>query len=105
MSLKLLKTIRSHAGHARFLAECDGHDSERWEDCCFGYLPRCLAADIPSPYAYSASWPLYRWNGKRVLVRETSHRCYQVFEVPATVKTFATDDAATEYHIRMTRAA
>ena len=70
--LKRIKRIRSHAGHARFLAEC--------AEEAMGWIPR--QEDIPSPYAYSPEWPVEDWNGKPVVIRETSHRCYDVFLVP-----------------------
>ena len=65
---KRIKRIRSHTGHAQFLSEC--------EDA--GTMPR--RNDIPSPYAYSPEWPVYLWRGRRVLIRETSHKCFDVFE-------------------------
>jgi hypothetical protein len=99
---KLLKTIRSHVGHARWIAECDWTDDGE-DMVSLGFIARCQRANIPSPYAYSPSTELHRWNGKKVFLSETSHRCYQVFEVPANVKTFKTDEEATEYNIRMTR--
>lgn len=75
---KPLKTIRSHVGHARFLAECDQDD--QGEIVVVREVPR--QEDIPSPYAYSPEWQVYRWKGREVIVRETSHRCYMVFAAP-----------------------
>lgn len=70
--LKRIKRITSHAGHARFLAECDDEPA--------GAIPR--QADIPSPYAHSPDWLVLRWGDRLVTVRETAHRRFDVFEVP-----------------------
>jgi hypothetical protein len=72
-TLTRVRRIRSHTGHARFIAECDEHE--------VGEIER--REDIPSPYAYSPKWPVYRhpkWGN--VVIRETSHRCFDVFQVP-----------------------
>ena len=66
-----LKTIRSHSGFARFLAETTDD----------GEIERSSVARIPSPYHFSPTWVVYAWNGKRVIVAETSHKVYQVFNV------------------------
>jgi hypothetical protein len=79
VTVQRIKVITSHAGHARFLAECDGADGAD----IIGYIPR--RTDIPSPYAYSATWAVYRWNGRNVIVRETSHKRYEVFAVTGPV--------------------
>ena len=70
--LKRIKRIRSHTGHARFLAEC-AEEPMGWIPC---------QPDIPSPYAYSQEWTVWEWQGRAVMIRETSHRCFDVFEVP-----------------------
>lgn len=71
--LKRLKRIRSHTGHAHFIAECDAD--------AVGKIPRQV--DIPSPYAYSPDWHVWFHEilGSVVII-ETSHRCFDVFEVP-----------------------
>jgi hypothetical protein len=66
-----LKVITSHVGHDRFLAECDAH---------LGEIP--YVKSIRSPYAYSFRWPVYAWRGTPVIIRETSHKRYEVFAVP-----------------------
>jgi len=71
MTFKKLKTITSHAGHARFLAECEETD--------LGHIRR--QDTIPSPYAYSPVWPVLSWQKRAVIIREVSHRRYVVFEV------------------------
>src|SRR5208337_1983014 len=91
--MKLLKTMRSYAAHARWLAEID--ESEPME-----YLARVQVEDIPSPYSYSPSNMILKWNGKSVVCFETSHKVYQVFEVPANMLRFDTDEKATDWHIR-----
>lgn len=78
-TVKRIKVITSHAGHARFLAECDEETPGRGDLVILGYIPR--RTDIPSPYAYSPMWTVYRWNGRPVIVRETSHKRYEVFAV------------------------
>src|SRR3990167_2870792 len=91
-SLKRVKKITSYAGHSRFLAEC--------ADEPVGYLARVQVEDIPSPYAYSPSKQILQWGDKKVVIFETSHRTYEVFEVPAQLLRFKTDDEATDWHIR-----
>lgn len=66
-----IKRIRSHTGHARYLAQCTDA----------GSIPRPIG--IPSPYAYSPDCLTYRnTRGQRVIICETSHRCYDVFLLP-----------------------
>ena len=73
MPYKKIKTINSHAGLARFLAEC--------EEDIIGYIER--PRDIPSPYAYSPTVPVWKHqSGKLVFTRETRHKHYEVYEVP-----------------------
>lgn len=94
--LNRIAKIRSHAGIARFYAECDEGDP-------IAYLARVQVEEIRSPYAYSPSKPIYRHAGRKVVVFETSHKVYEVYEVPANMLTFATDDAATEWNTRFSR--
>lgn len=68
-----VKRITGQSAYARFLAETTD----------FGHVAR--VPEIPSPYAYSPEWMVYDWAGRRVIVRETLHRRFDVFEVPATV--------------------
>jgi hypothetical protein len=69
-----------------------------------GYLAECQLEGILSPYSYSASRMLFRdLHDRKVIVRETSHRCYQVFEVSPQMLTFESDEAATEWHIRFSK--
>jgi hypothetical protein len=86
--MKKLKTITSHSGLARWLAEV----SEP-----VAYAPRCVTQEIQSPYRYSPSVNVHVWNGKRVVWFEVAHKRYQVFEAPSL--TFSSDKDATDYHI------
>ena len=73
MTLAELKTIRSHVGFGRFLAECAQEP--------LGEIPR--QPEIPSPYAYSPTWEVWDWKGRPVVIVETAHKTYRIFEVPA----------------------
>lgn len=75
MSIKRIKVITSHAGHARFLAECDDPNGDGY--IYTGEVPRMVA----TPYASGPTHATARWNGREVFVAETSHRRYEVFEV------------------------
>lgn len=99
--LKRIKQINSHVGHARFLAECDLDDDGDF--IVAGYLARVQVEEIPSPYAYSPSKEIWMHNGRKVILFETRHRHYEVFEVPANMLTFKTDEAATDWHIRFSK--
>lgn len=72
--MKALKTIRSYAGHARFLAETEGTT-----------LEAPSVAFPKQPYRYSPTVDVMLWNGRQVVCLETSHRVYQVFAIPADV--------------------
>lgn len=71
--LNRIKRIRSHVGHAQFLAECSPDH--------IGRIDR--QKDIPSPYVSSPDHLVFSWQGKPVIIVETSHRCFDVFAVPA----------------------
>lgn len=91
-SVKKIKTIRSHSGLAQWLAETSEEP--------IGYLARVQVEEIPSPYAYSPSKPIYDWNGKAVIWFETKHRYYEIFEVLPQMLRFKTDDEATDWHLK-----
>lgn len=84
---KALHTIRSHSGLARFMAglENDGK--------IVGYIAR--QAMIPSPYAYSPVHNVYECGGRNVIIVETKHRNYEVFEVLAGEKIAKTEEELT----------
>lgn len=73
MQITRLRTIPSHTGHGRFLAECS------WDP--IAEIER--QSDIPSPYAYAPTHSVYDWHGRAVFIVETKHRHYVVFEVTA----------------------
>lgn len=83
-TFKVLKSINSYTGYGRIISEFDEEP--------VGYIPR--VQDIPSPYAYSPTDIVYKWNGKNVISRETKHKYYQVFEVPHDVKIYKKEDEA-----------
>lgn len=85
---KVLRTERSHTGHAGMIATVSDEPA--------GYIRRADVASVPSPYAYSPVKPVFRRapDGKVVFIAETTHRCYKMFEVPSTVKVYATEDEA-----------
>lgn len=95
--MKRLKTITSYSGLARWLAET--------ADETVAWIARVQVEEIPSPYAYSPTKAILDWNGKQVIYFETSHKRYEVFEVPANLLRFKTDAEATDWHIRYSKAA
>lgn len=92
-ALTRIKRITSHSGHARFLAET--------ADEPVGYIPR---QDIPSPYHSSPTHLVHDWNERRVVVVETSHRRFDVFEVPAGMTVYKDEEPAIEITIAAIRA-
>lgn len=90
--LKRLKVLTSYAAHARHCAE----ESSRQ----VGYIPH--QSDIPSPYAYSPSRPVYKWRGKYTVTYETRHRRFEVFEVPENM-VLKTDKEATDIYLASRR--
>jgi hypothetical protein len=79
--LKRIKRVRGYAAHSRYLAELAETPS--------GYIP--MQHDIKTPFAYSPSWTVWRHcpTGRLVIVCETAHRQYDVFEVPRPMLTTA----------------
>lgn len=69
--LNRVKVITSHVGLARFLSEVSEEP--------IGEIPR--REDIPSPYSYSPSWPVWQWGERRIIWSETRHKRYEVFDV------------------------
>lgn len=95
MPLTRIKTITSHRGYAAFLAECS-EEPVAW-------LARVQVEEIPSPYAYSPTVAILERNGQRVCTFETAHRRYEAYTVPAEMLTFATEEAAADWHMRYKR--
>ena len=95
--MKRIKRIHSHTGHAQFLFECAGDEDGATP---IGYLPR--QDDIPSPYAYSPTHIVYDHAGPVIIV-ETAHKVYDVFEVcPDLV--FGTDEMAEHFYLETRKA-
>lgn len=94
---QLVKTIRSHSGHARYLAELSEEP--------IGWLATCQIEGIPAPYAYSPTVPIWanEEDGRKVIVKETSHRCYQVFALSPQLLRFNDEKKAEDWHIRFSR--
>lgn len=69
---KRILRIKSHAGHARYLATLEDTDRE------IARIP-----EIPSPYAYSPTHVLYQDQlGRDVFIVQTAHKQYDVFLAP-----------------------
>jgi hypothetical protein len=92
MTMQRIKTIRSYNGLATWLAGVSDRPTV--------YLARVQCEEIPSPYAYSPSVRVLNWLGRSVVYFETSHRRFEVFEVPANLLRFKSDQEATDWHIR-----
>jgi hypothetical protein len=82
-----LKTIPSHSGKARWLAEVDP-DPDAKPDGNWIEFPSNL---IPSPYYYSKYRMTYNWNGQEVICVETSHKRFEIIKVPDNVKRYDHD--------------
>jgi len=75
-----IKRITSHVGVSRFYAECDG--GADGVDI-IGSIPR--QRQIPSPYRFSPTHPVYSHRGRPVIVVETAHKVYDVFRVAGPI--------------------
>jgi hypothetical protein len=95
--MKRIKTIVSYRGLSRWLSEVS--------DTPVAWLARVQVEEIPSPYAYSPSVCVLDWNGRKVIYFETRHKHYEVFEVPAELLRFKSDQEATDWHVRFSRKA
>lgn len=86
--LKRIKRITSHVGWGRYLTDELENEGEP-----IGQIDRITY--VPSPYAYSPTWRVYRTikGGKNVIVVETAHKRYDVFELPPgmTIKPVSED--------------
>ena len=91
-SFRRVKVLSGYAAHARFLAELD--------DELIGYVPH----QIPSPHRYNPVHAVNRWRGrgKHVIVVETAHRRYEVYQVIAG-PVLTTDEDATRIYIASQR--
>ena len=86
---KPLKTVRSHVGYGQWLDECPA----------VGFIPR--QTDLPSPYASGPVDAVFEWKGHKVFFRETAHKVYRMFEVPAHETITNSDDAADLFIARL----
>ena len=77
MRLTRIKVLTGYTAHARFLAECSEEP--------IGYV--ATESLIPSPYAYSPTRSVWNWSGTPIVIYETRHRRYEVFEVDGPVTT------------------
>jgi hypothetical protein len=74
-AIKRVKRVVGYAAHARINYEL--RDA--------GYIRRM---PIREPYAYSPTHRVYEYKGKHVIVCETSHRTYDLFQVPTGITIF-----------------
>ena len=79
-SFTVVKTVTGHTGMARFLAECEETG-----------LFIANVGDVPSPYSYAPRWPVLKWRGKNVFVREIYHGKHKVISIPAGIELLTTD--------------
>jgi hypothetical protein len=73
--MKRIKTITSYAGHARFLAECGS--KTMW--MASKHMP------VKTPFYSGPTVSVIEWNGMLVKVAETSHKRYEVWQVPSNL--------------------
>ena len=67
--MKQLRIVRSHKGIAKIMAEFDANP--------IGEINRI----ITTPYASGPTHKIWNWKGRSVIVAETDHKVYRVFEV------------------------
>ena len=94
--MKRIKTITSHVGVFRWLLSETSGDPIAWQ-------ARCQANGIPSPYAFGPTKAVYDWNGRAVVYFEVRHKRFEIYEVPASMMRFATDEEAADYEISQLR--
>ena len=84
MSNKLVRVrvLNGYTAHARFLAECDDDAPLRW-------IPRQLVAT----YSSGPTHGVCAWGARPVIIVETKHRRYEVYEI-VDGPIFATEDEA-----------
>jgi hypothetical protein len=98
--MKRIKTLRSHTAHARWIAECDWGTDDDMKIA--GYLPSHLMPMRPR-YHSAPCFAAFVWRGQPHLTIETSHRCYEVWQIDADALC-ATDEEATDKYITQRRA-
>lgn len=82
---KRIRVLNGYAAHARFCGECESDFA--------GHIP----AFTQGAYSYSPSMAVRTWGTKRVVIVETRHRRYEVFDV--TDASLMSDDAATAAYL------
>ena len=85
-----LLRLRGYAAHYRYLHTLSA-------DHPAGWIPRQA---IRSPYRYSPTHALYTDPTRGLIfIVETSHRQYDVFNVPPEIHVYETDDLATDAYM------
>jgi hypothetical protein len=69
-AFKRIKRIRSHTAFWSFLDSCKDTNIK---------IKR--PKEIPSPYMHSLELDVLKWGDKHVVAIETSHRCYDIFQI------------------------
>jgi hypothetical protein len=82
-TVKRIKVVRGYQGLANFHAEVDQIPNGDGDLLILGTIPR--RPEIPSPYAYAPEHQVMRWNAKPIIIVETGHRRFEVFEVSGTL--------------------
>lgn len=67
--MKKIKTIRGYTALARFLANAEMTTEE-------------TTCPFKSPYAHSLTHPVYNHQGRKIIILETAHIKYDVYELP-----------------------
>lgn len=88
---KTVKVIPSHVGVSRWFDELDSDDP-------VGYV-KSQHPNIRTPYSSGPTHSVYRWKGKNVIKAETSHKVYEIIEVPKSEHIYKTDDEASNAFI------
>ena len=81
-ALKRVRVLNGYAAHARFLAETNDAAPLRW-----------IKRALDGPYASGPTHGVYDWGGRPVIIVETKHRRYEVYEI-VDGPIFATEDEA-----------
>lgn len=95
MTLTCIRTVRGYTAHARLVAECSSAP--------VGWLARCQCADIITPYRSGPTVAVYARGDRHVIIMETAHALYKVFDVPLTMLRFPNEQQAEDHHIRSLR--
>mgnify|MGYP001564311083 CR=1 FL=1 len=69
--VELIRVVIGHRPIGRVMAE--------FSEKVVGTIPK--QSQIPSPYSYSPTHPVWEWHGLPVIIVETKHRRYEIFRV------------------------